>query len=88
MAWTFATSMPDEGIPASPCRTLLVAEDEAVFGLQLLQLMENVGWSVIGPAASITEAESLLMQARPDAAILNVRIGGTPVYPLADRLSG
>ena len=87
MAWTFATTMPDAGNPTSPRRTLLVAEDETVFGLQLLQLMENVGWSVIGPAASLPAAESLLTQARPDAAILNVRIGGASVYPLAERLS-
>ena len=87
MAWTFATTMPDAGNPTSPRRTLLVAEDETVFGLQLLQLMENVGWSVVGPAASLPAAESLLTQGRPDAAILNVRIGGASVYPLAERLS-
>ena len=45
------------------------------------------GAKVIGPAATIERAFALLAQIpTPDGAILDVNLGGEPVFPLADAL--
>lgn len=70
-----------------PGRTLLVVEDETLVALQVSELMEIAGWSIIGPASSLNEAQALIADGhRIDAAVLDINLDGTPVYPLADTL--
>lgn len=65
---------------------LLVVEDESLIAMALCQDLEKLGWSIIGPAATIEEARGLLGQGMPDAAVLDVNLAGQPVYPLAEWL--
>ena len=78
--------------PANPARraeeerggTLLIVEDEPLLAMQLSQSLRDFGWNVLGVAGSIEDANRILAdQARPDAAILDVDLGGSPVFPLA-----
>jgi len=70
-----------------PGRTLLVVEDEILVALQVSELMEIAGWNIIGPASSLKEAQALIADGhRIDAAVLDINLDGTPVYPLADTL--
>ena len=68
------------------CR-ILVVEDEYLLAEELAQELSDAGASVIGPAPAIERAMALLdPRSPPDGAILDVNLGGEPVYPLADAL--
>ncbi len=67
-------------------RRILVVEDEELVALELTQELSRLGWSVIGPAATLSEAQSLL--SKPfDAAVLDVNLRGRSVYPVAEALA-
>lgn len=84
---TETTLSPPGGQSATDQRKLLVVEDEALVALQIATLMENLGWSIIGPVGSLEAANALLEGGqRPDAAILDVNLGGASVFPLAETL--
>jgi DNA-binding response OmpR family regulator len=68
------------------CR-ILVVEDEYMLADELSRELQNAGATVIGPVPSIKGARALLDdQELPDGAILDVNLGGEPVFPLADSL--
>jgi PAS domain S-box-containing protein len=80
--------VPVASAPASQRRgRLLVVEDEALIAMAICNDLATLGWDVIGPAASVEEARRLLQaHVLPDAAVLDVNLAGTPVYPLAEWL--
>jgi CheY-like chemotaxis protein len=66
---------------------LLLVEDEILIAMECVQMLSDLGWDIIGPATSIEEARSILINSKmPDIAVLEVNLGGTPVYPLAEQL--
>ncbi|MDP3854910.1 PAS domain S-box protein [Phenylobacterium sp.] len=66
---------------------ILVVEDETLIGMELCNSLMSMGWQVVGPAATIEEATRLVTETpHLHAAILDVNLGGTPVYPLAELL--
>ena len=56
--------------------SVLLVEDSSVVGEAVKQLLELLGASVAGPAATIAEAESLLAQRLPDVALLDFHLRG------------
>jgi len=67
--------------------TLLIVEDEPLLAMQMSKSLEEFGWSILGVAGSIDEANRLLSdRKRPDVAILDVDLAGKPVFPLARSL--
>ncbi len=58
-----------------PAETILIAEDETVARLSLIELLENQGFRVIA-AENGHEALSCLLQKNPDVALLDVRMPG------------
>jgi PAS domain S-box-containing protein len=84
-----AASEEGEPMPAAavPGGLVLVVEDEALIAMELCGFLETLGWKIIGPAATADEAMQLVSNvALPDAAILDVNLGGKPVYPFAEWL--
>ena len=80
-----------ESPPAAPAAgragRLLVVEDESLIALELCQGLMSLGWEIVGPAATVSEAMPLIDASDPvDAAVLDVNLGGSLVYPLAERL--
>ena len=66
---------------------VLVVEDERLIAMELCGVLTSLGWEIVGPVASIEEATRLLGEAPyPDAAVLDINLAGTLVYPVADRL--
>lgn len=61
----------------------MVVEDEALIALDLTMTLEEMGAQVLGPFGTIRAAAAC---GAVDAAILDVDLGGEPVFPLADRL--
>lgn len=68
-------------------RRVLVVEDEYLLADEVCRELTVAGAQVIGPAATVASALELLRtSARPDAAIIDVNLGGEPVFPVADVL--
>ncbi|MGQ9365376.1 response regulator [Azospirillum sp. ST 5-10] len=66
---------------------LLLVEDEAMVAMMLEDMLGDLGCEVVGPAASVAQALELATGAALDAAILDVNVGGEPIYPVAERLA-
>ncbi|MBV9572036.1 MAG: response regulator [Alphaproteobacteria bacterium] len=67
---------------------VLLAEDEALVGMLIRDMLEETGCLVTGP---MTDLESALHAAKDetfDAAVLDINLGGSFAYPLADLLHG
>lgn len=68
-------------------RRVLVVEDEAMIAMLVEDMLGDLGCTVVGPAHTIAEASALIETAGAlDAALLDVNLGGTPVFALADAL--
>lgn len=69
---------------------VLIVEDDALIALMLKDMLEDSGFAVAGHATTLDEALSLGGGADFDVAILDVRLGGRFVYPVAElvRASG
>jgi CheY-like chemotaxis protein len=66
---------------------VLVAEDDYLLASDLRDELEGQDARVLGPVPTAAEAFLRLGEGpRPDAAILNVNLGGEMAYPLADAL--
>lgn len=67
-------------------RRVLVVEDEPLVAMLLESIIEDMGCTAIGPAASI-EAGMAMADAEPlDAALLDVNVAGRQVFPIAEAL--
>lgn len=69
----------------SPPR-ILIMEDEFIVALDLSDMMQDLGFAVEGPYATVADGARALENARPDAAILDVQLADGEVFPLADVL--
>lgn len=67
-------------------RSVLLVEDEAMIALDMEQTLTAAGLRVLGPAASVNSALRLIARERPDAAILDLDLGGELVTPVARTL--
>ena len=65
---------------------VLVVEDEALVSMLVEDMLSDLGCTVIGPAAELEEALRLAGSAEMDAALLDVNLGGRPIFPVADAL--
>jgi len=85
-------SLPDDATPELPQaratgdeRRILVVEDEELVALELSSELSRLGWAIVGPAATLAEAQALLSHG-VDAAVLDVNLRGRPIYPVAEAL--
>lgn len=68
--------------------SVFVIEDESLVLVNLEDMLEEMGCSLVGPAMRLDQAEAMLEQASgADVAVLDVNIGGQPVFPLAEKLA-
>jgi DNA-binding response OmpR family regulator len=68
-----------------PLRRVLLVEDEACLAMMLQDLLEDAGYEVI-KAARVPAALRMAQAEAIDAAILDVNVAGTEVFPVADEL--
>jgi len=68
-------------------RLVLIVEDEALVAMLLEDALIDAGCTIMGPAASVEQALGLLAQARPDAAVIDLNLGGETSTPVADALA-
>lgn len=67
-------------------RRIMIVEDEALVAMVLNDQLEELGLSIVATCANVPEAIKAIDDSAPDAAILDVNLGGQLVYPVADRL--
>ena len=66
---------------------VLIIEDEPLVALQVENELEAIGHKVIGLAASVSRALSLVENSDFDVAFLDIRLGDTSSIKVAERLS-
>jgi DNA-binding response OmpR family regulator len=64
-------------------QTILVVEDEFLIAMDLQLLLEDHGWRVMGPVATVRDALTLLEHELPSVALLDVNLGTELVTPVA-----
>jgi CheY-like chemotaxis protein len=67
--------------------SVLVVEDEALIAMDLQALLEDAGYTVLGPANSTAAAMALLDGNEPDVALLDVNLGRSDVFGVANVLA-
>ncbi|HEY5071776.1 MAG TPA: response regulator [Caulobacteraceae bacterium] len=66
---------------------VLVVEDEAMIAMLVGDMLADLGCTVVGPAHCLDEALAVVGDgAELDVALLDVNLGGQPVFALADAL--
>ena len=65
---------------------VLVVEDEMMVSMLIEDMLSDLGCVVVGPASRLDEAIELANTAELDCAVLDVNLGGQPIFPLADLL--
>ena len=65
--------MSNEATSKSPVR-ILVAEDEALIRMDLVEMLQEAGYSVVAQATNGEEAIALATEHQPDLAILDVKM--------------
>lgn len=69
-----------------PGRRVLVVEDNPVIAFDIDDALRECGVEVVGPAHDIESGLALLREDALDGAVLDIDIGGTPVWPIARQL--
>jgi CheY-like chemotaxis protein len=67
-------------------RRVLVVEDEYLTALTTIDFLERIGCHVVGPAARLPAALDLARSEALDAAVLDINIAGTMIWPVAEEL--
>ena len=65
---------------------VLIVEDETMISMLIEDMVCDLGGQVVGPAARFEQAMALALQADFDLAVLDVKVDGSVVYPIADVL--
>ena len=67
-------------------RRVLLVEDEFLLVMELEDLLARGGCTVLGPAASVSQALAVLDGEQPDVALLDVNLKGERATPVAAAL--
>ncbi|MDG5493656.1 MULTISPECIES: response regulator [Azospirillaceae] len=73
-------------MPQGQGKNILIVEDEFLIAIHAAEVMEGLGFCVVGPVATIEQALELLREGAFDGAILDVNLSGTLVFPVAEAL--
>jgi len=83
------TSKPTNGhaYPGLTGKRILVVEDESLVSMFMEQVIEELGAGVIGPISCLSDGFSAAESEVIDGAILDLNLGGSQTYPLAEILT-
>jgi len=65
---------------------VLVVEDEMMVSMLIEDMLTDLGCAIVGPASRLDEAMELARATEFDCAVLDVNLGGQPIFPVADLL--
>lgn len=68
---------------------ILLVEDDYFIAYMMTEALQDAGAVVLGPVSSVKDALALLgREQHVDSALLDMNLGGDPVFPVADALAG
>lgn len=76
------------GAVAAPQRRVLVAEDEALIRLDLVEMLREEGYEVVGEAGDGEQAINLATELKPDLVILDVKMPKLDGIEAASKITG
>ena len=76
------------GVVTAPQRRVLVAEDEALIRLDLVEMLREEGYQVVGQAGDGEEAIKLAAELKPDLVILDVKMPKLDGIEAASKITG
>jgi CheY-like chemotaxis protein len=65
---------------------VLIVEDDCLIALEISQFVEGAGYTVVGPETSVDATIRTLARHKIDLALLDVKLGGELVFPIAKHL--
>jgi len=68
-------------------RRVLVVEDEMIVAWLLEDMLADLGYQAVGPAARVDQALAMINEEAIDAAVLDVNLNGQTSYSVADALT-
>jgi CheY-like chemotaxis protein len=68
-------------------RRILVVEDEYLVADYIAVTLEDLGYEIVGPVATIPEAIAAIASEKLDAVFLDANLGGTSSAPIAEELA-
>ncbi len=74
--------------PADAARTVVVAEDEVLIRMDLVEMLGEEGYDVVGQAGDGATAVDLVEQLRPDLVILDVKMPVLDGIAAAEQIAG
>jgi DNA-binding NarL/FixJ family response regulator len=66
---------------------VMILEDEPLIAMSMQMMVEDQGWAVVGPFATIPEAAGAVERSQVDVALLDCNINGKPSWSVADMLA-
>jgi CheY-like chemotaxis protein len=73
--------------PGGPVRRVMVVEDEAVVGMDIVGILERQGYEVAGPFGDVESAMTAMKESAPHYAVLDIRLGSEHSLLIADVLT-
>lgn len=68
-------------------RRVLIVEDESLVAMLLETILEDMGCTTVGPASTVDEGLTIVADGETlDAALLDVNVAGSQVFPVARAL--
>jgi DNA-binding response OmpR family regulator len=65
---------------------ILLVEDDALIAMEMEERLTELGYVVLGPAATVAAAEAAVAAERPDAALLDANLAGCSSVGLGEAL--
>ncbi|MYM19193.1 response regulator [Brevibacterium sp. 5221] len=72
---------------AQPIRRVVVAEDESVIRLDIVEMLREVGYDVVGEAADGESAVRLAEELRPDLVVMDIKMPKLDGISAAERIA-
>jgi len=66
---------------------VLVVEDEMLLAMLMEDSLTDLGCDVVGPVARVADGVKLANSERLDGALLDIKVAGTEVFPVARKLA-
>jgi DNA-binding response OmpR family regulator len=82
--------MSEQALARNPLngQRILIVEDEFYLADDLAAALRREGAEVVGPVATIADAERIVCEGTLDCAILDMNLRGEMAFPVADCLEG
>ena len=68
-------------------KRILIVEDEILIAISLEAALSSGGFEPVGPYGQVEQAVTVAERESLDGAVLDVNLGGTKVFPVADALA-